>query len=809
MNQLKQQAAQQLQTLNNPPPSSLSSTKGDSKQYASTFQPPQPAWESKVDELDQSAATATAPSTSSQQSMVGEDDVQWTEGYEKLKAKPLDGSDESAEEEDAWNLPEDYSQLNAEVLSSLPAHIRKSIVEEARRKERARARAHYIPVAGNPLLYSQTQLANFLQTTKLNKRFEEAQKLIDGNTEGRTIAAEGGKRYKLIQSNVINSLSQSDIRSEQAEKPSSGVNHDESSDDEFTSRDWAYSAKHPSSKERGKQSTKHRKVIVDEESDDGDDARGDDGVGGGFFVDDNDVNTTPMPSAPPGNSAEHGAVTNQTTALKNAPTSSSCILEEPVIHCANFYSGLHASDSEEEGDDIEWEAEQCVSVDAEDAPREEIWNVAAVSTLDGVVEGNGVPHIEVVIQDTVSDSEEGKECSVDNQEGEIDLTADALIPKVSTSADLNSTLAVNLETAALDRAVETASKLADWAGRAVRRVLKDHVKKTISNVEAVSNQEVSEVEKSEPQSVSQSQQGVIFAYDDEQSQTWEPVEPNADSHPLSEFAGNSQAVNLLPDMNDYEMDNPEETYRRLVTSTRDSERLTEEMKEEVIQLLKAFDLPYIIAPFEAEAQCAVLEQLGLVNGVVTEDSDSFLFGAQAVFKNIFNDKKYVEVYLAEDVKRELGLSREDLIALAYFLGSDYTEGVHGIGIVNAMEIIQAFKANDGGALTGLNRFKDWLQGYDFAQEILEDLDKRQQKRKVKGKLPRRVDADDDSSTAGSDEAELKERHIATDENADDAIGYRTATDKRLVEHHLRVFVCLLTVTAVVATCIGGVQCKAS
>jgi len=57
-----------------------------------------------------------------------------------------------------------------------------------------------------------------------------------------------------------------------------------------------------------------------------------------------------------------------------------------------------------------------------------------------------------------------------------------------------------------------------------------------------------------------------------------------------------------------------------------------------------FGLPYIIAPMEAEAQCAYMELANLVDGVVTDDSDVFLFGARSVYKNIFDDRKYVETY---------------------------------------------------------------------------------------------------------------------------------------------------------------------
>lgn len=38
------------------------------------------------------------------------------------------------------------------------------------------------------------------------------------------------------------------------------------------------------------------------------------------------------------------------------------------------------------------------------------------------------------------------------------------------------------------------------------------------------------------------------------------------------------------------------------------------------------------------------------------------------------------------VVQDLGIGTDDVIALALLLGSDYTEGVKGVGIVNAMEV---------------------------------------------------------------------------------------------------------------------------
>ena len=146
-----------------------------------------------------------------------------------------------------------------------------------------------------------------------------------------------------------------------------------------------------------------------------------------------------------------------------------------------------------------------------------------------------------------------------------------------------------------------------------------------------------------------------------------------------------------------------------------ADTVTPEMYVEVQELLTMFGIPFIIAPFEAEAQCAWLEEAGLVDAVVTDDSDVFLFGAKTVCRNIFEARKFVELYTADAIQQRLGLTREHLAWLALLLGSDYTPGVTGVGIVHAAEIVAAFPGMDG-----LRRFKAWVEApeSDLAAELL-------------------------------------------------------------------------------------------
>ncbi|KAL9079064.1 MAG: hypothetical protein Q9157_002032 [Trypethelium eluteriae] len=140
---------------------------------------------------------------------------------------------------------------------------------------------------------------------------------------------------------------------------------------------------------------------------------------------------------------------------------------------------------------------------------------------------------------------------------------------------------------------------------------------------------------------------------------------------------------------------------------RDADEVTQVMITECQQLLRLFGLPYITAPMEAEAQCAAMVSLGLVDGIVTDDSDIFLFGGTRVYKNMFNQAKFVECYLSTDLEKEFDLDRRRLIGIAHLLGSDYTEGLPGVGPVTALEIISEFPS--------LSDFKDWWTGVQSAQ----------------------------------------------------------------------------------------------
>jgi exonuclease-1 len=78
---------------------------------------------------------------------------------------------------------------------------------------------------------------------------------------------------------------------------------------------------------------------------------------------------------------------------------------------------------------------------------------------------------------------------------------------------------------------------------------------------------------------------------------------------------------------------PEMALQLIKVSRRDRSRLsiwTSNLLLSLLQALKAEQVPYVVAPYEADAQLAYLEKEGIVDGIITEDSDLLVFGCKNV-----------------------------------------------------------------------------------------------------------------------------------------------------------------------------------
>ncbi|XP_035867331.1 DNA repair protein complementing XP-G cells isoform X1 [Phyllostomus discolor] len=190
---------------------------------------------------------------------------------------------------------------------------------------------------------------------------------------------------------------------------------------------------------------------------------------------------------------------------------------------------------------------------------------------------------------------------------------------------------------------------------------------------------------------------------------------NSENDPLSIEETEKDADDLLNEWQDINLAELETLERNLLTEQnslkakkeqqeRIAATVTGQMFLESQELLRLFGIPYIEAPMEAEAQCAILDLTDQTSGTITDDSDIWLFGARHVYKNFFNKNKFVEYYQYVDIHNQLGLDRNKLIILAYLLGSDYTEGIPTVGCVTAMEILNEFP---GHGLEPLLKFSEW------------------------------------------------------------------------------------------------------
>lgn len=106
------------------------------------------------------------------------------------------------------------------------------------------------------------------------------------------------------------------------------------------------------------------------------------------------------------------------------------------------------------------------------------------------------------------------------------------------------------------------------------------------------------------------------------------------------------------------------------------------------ELIRSMGLQCVQGPGEAEAFCAHLNAYGLVDGVISQDSDCFAYGARRVFRNFSLSMQgtagsiggSIDIYDLDIVEKSMDFGRNKIIVMALLCGCDYCpEGIGGVG----------------------------------------------------------------------------------------------------------------------------------
>ncbi|AGB36869.1 flap endonuclease-1 [Natronococcus occultus] len=148
-----------------------------------------------------------------------------------------------------------------------------------------------------------------------------------------------------------------------------------------------------------------------------------------------------------------------------------------------------------------------------------------------------------------------------------------------------------------------------------------------------------------------------------------------------------------------------------------TQRLTPTIQETSRELLELLDVPVVEAPAEGEAQAAHIVKRGDADYVGSEDYDALLFGAPLTLRQL-TSKGDPELMDLEATLERHELTLEQLIDAAILIGTDFNEGVSGIGPKTAISEI----TEHGDLWSVLEARGDTVEYGDRVRQLFRDPD---------------------------------------------------------------------------------------
>lgn len=111
------------------------------------------------------------------------------------------------------------------------------------------------------------------------------------------------------------------------------------------------------------------------------------------------------------------------------------------------------------------------------------------------------------------------------------------------------------------------------------------------------------------------------------------------------------------------------------------------------EVLDAMGIPFVQAPGEGEKMCVYLQKVGLVDHIVTDDTDVFPFGCRSVLKTSMKNNMIIEVN-KNKILEGFGFTEAEFLDFCILCGCDYTQPVYNVGGITSYNLIKKYGSLD-------------------------------------------------------------------------------------------------------------------
>ena len=126
--------------------------------------------------------------------------------------------------------------------------------------------------------------------------------------------------------------------------------------------------------------------------------------------------------------------------------------------------------------------------------------------------------------------------------------------------------------------------------------------------------------------------------------------------------------------------------------------VTPQMARHLIDALIEANVQYIVAPYEADAQMYYLEKMGIVDAIISEDSDLLVFGCKNLITKLSQFGECIGICRGDFAAcKEISLAgwtSAEFRSMAILSGCDYLENIPRLGLRTAHRLVRKHKAID-------------------------------------------------------------------------------------------------------------------